>query len=258
MKDLKNYILTDEEVDEVLDKFDDELIDSISFYIEHNQSIVEDKCESYKKFIEYESGLIEGAFSFSLNPYWIMEEYDLSEVEFVNLVLNCIVKCEINCARFYEEGDDDYTMCEYGMPICEYIGSQIECFLLDNGLTKDDLNINWEYLGGSVEYSVTIIDINEEYLPFDRIADAFRLQPTEINNKYIYFYENYNDGFEYFEAFDHDKIKDYILQHSHNLKRLEENSRLSKRVKKLKGTDSIMTPVEKIYSIKNTETEVMF
>lgn len=255
MADLKKYIYKKSEVNQLVNSqgYEDTVIDDIVFFSKHNLLPLSNKSREYAMMIENEYS--REIFTFCEN-YWL-EDFGLDLEEITKLVLSCFVDCEIERRAFYEEDDDDFAEAEYGVSMSEYIESQFVDFLEEQGLTKNDLNVNYGYLDSCCQYSIIIVKVKKEFIPFAEIAKYFELCSTSKKDTYIAFIEDWQDGYccSYCE-FDLKELKKIIK--NAKLPILESNLKLSKKYKKLKYLLGCNNTVDEIFRIMNTKTEVMF
>lgn len=255
MEDLKKFILTNEELNKIWKNDDLSAIDYLAFFVEHSRNVVPDNVNAYKKMIEYEEGLGEEIFSFVFDTYHY-DEFNLSDDEFVNIVVNCFAEYELDYAYFYEE-DNEYCMAQYGVPLKEYICNQMTEFLSMYNLAVDDLPYDLSDVYEGVSYSIHIVKIIKEYIPFEKIYQLFGLTKTSIPNTYVIVNEDYHDGYYYNEhLFKLESLKKILLDSNTNI--LEKNIHTANKIRKLKTTINYSNMVNTFFSIFNTESEVMF
>lgn len=255
MADLKKYIYKKSEVNQIIHAqgYEDTVIDDIVFFTKYSRLPLLNNFEGYIKMIENEYS--REIFTFCEN-YWI-EDFNLDSEEFTKLVLSCFVDCEIERGIFYEEGDDEFTQAEYGVSMSEYIESQFVDFLEAQGLKKNDLDIHYDCLDSCCQYSIIIVKVKKEFIPFGKIIKHFDLSPTSQKNTYIAYIEDWQDGYcQSYSEFNLKKLKRIIK--NAKLPIIESNSKLSKMYKKLNYLLGCNTNVDEIFRIMNTKTEVMF
>lgn len=255
MADLKKYIYKKSEVNQLVNSqgYKDTVIDDIVFFSKHNRLPLSNKSKGYAMMIENEYS--REIFTFCENLW--LEDFNLDSEEFPKLVLSCFIDCEIERRTFYEEEDDNFAQAKYGVSMSEYIESQFVDFLEEQGLTKNDLDIHYEYLDSCCQYSIIIVKVKREFIPFVEIAKYFELVSTSKKDTYIAYIEDWQDGYccSNYE-FNLKKLKKIIK--NAKLPILESNLKLSKRYKKLKYLLGCNSNVDEIFSIMSTKTEVMF
>lgn len=253
MVDLKKYISKKREINKIIATFKDTVVDDIIFFVKHTQLPLKDNLRGYVQMLENEYH--REIFTFCEN-YWL-EDFDLDSNEFAKMVLSCFVDCSIETGVFYEEEDDDFAQAEYGVTMDEYIASQLVDFLETQGLTKGDLDIHYNCLDSGCQYSIVIVKIKKEFVPFGSIAKYFNLVPTSQKDTYLTFIEDWQDGYcNSYSEFNLKKIKRVIK--NAKLPIIKNNQALSKKYKKLKFVFCQNNNVDEIFKIMNTKTEVMF
>ena len=257
MEDLKKYILTDQELDTLCarDDIQNDVIEDIATFVEHSKQVCQDNTEGYRKMIEYEGDISDYTFSFAFQPYYL-EDFDLALDEFVGLALGCFVDFELEYACFYEE-DSDYCLAEYGLDAPEYIKAQMTEFLDRFGIFIDDLKWDFSSLYEGVSYTIHILTVTKEYLPFEEVADLFQLQKTNVPGVYLHLSEDWNDGYYHEEdTFQLREIREVLEKETFSM--LKENKRTAAEVRKLHLAINNSNVVHTIYSIFDTKEEVMF
>ena len=114
----------------------------------------------------------------------------------MKIILGCFVEFDLEYACFYEE-DNNYCLAEYGLEVPQYIEHQMAEFLSKFNMTVDELGIDDQDIYEGVSYSIHVLTVKKEYIPFEDVYKHFKLKKTAIPNTYICMCENFNDGYYY-------------------------------------------------------------
>ena len=115
----------------------------------------------------------------------------------------------------------------------QYIEHQMAEFLSEFNVSVDELGIDTQGIYEGVSYSIHVLTIKKEYIPFEEVYKYFNLIKTTIPNKYICMCENYNDGYYYSDnLFKLGDLKEVIERI--NLPVIESNKKIAKDILKLK------------------------
>lgn len=257
MVDLKKFILTSEELDALCkpDEYLDETLEWMAFFVEHNRNEFPNHVDNYRQMIEFEDGISEFVFSFNFDAYYL-DDFELGDLEFLKIILGCFVEFDLKYACFYEE-DNNYCLAEYGLEVPQYIEHQMTEFLSDFNVAIDELGIDTQGIYEGVSYSIHVLTIKKEYIPFEEVYKYFNLIKTTIPNTYICICENYNDGYYYSDnLFKLGDLKEVIERIK--LPVIESNKKIAKDILKLKLAINHSNVVHSIFSLFGTEEEVMF